>query len=71
MTGIPNTGVVVGGLLTWHTTTTITTSGYIDDYIGAEIAWPLGRTNTSESQVAAPAGAVLQPYEGVFRAAQK
>jgi prepilin-type N-terminal cleavage/methylation domain-containing protein len=72
VTGIPNTGVIVGGLLTWHTTTTITTTGYIDDYIGAEIAWPLGRTNyLGVSGCGTGQAPTLQPYEGVFGSRSK
>ena len=72
MTGIPNTGVVVGGLMTWHTATTITTTGYIDDYVGAEIAWPLGRTNyLGVSGCGTGQAPSLQPYEGVFGSRSK
>jgi prepilin-type N-terminal cleavage/methylation domain-containing protein len=67
ITGIPNTGVVVGGLMTWHTQSTITTTGYIDDYVGAEIAMPLGRVNyLGVSGCGTGQAPSLQPYEGVF-----
>jgi prepilin-type N-terminal cleavage/methylation domain-containing protein len=39
------TGCVIGGMMVWHTGNTLTASWWYDDYVGAEIYMPFGRTN--------------------------
>lgn len=39
------TGVVLGGVLTWHDATGLFVGRWYDDYVGSEVYMPFGRTN--------------------------